>query len=185
VMRYLYTEFFKKGRNYTPLDFQKAAELMAGSSLENFFASYVRGKEELDYNGALEAAGLRLETGATVESGKIVEKVFFGADLTQQEDRLMVSRVYAGSPAYDQGLNTGDQIVALDNMRVTRDFFNARLAEKKPGDVINLTIFRFDDMSTLLIKLGGRAEGTYRITPLPNQTAAQKQIYRAWLGVRA
>jgi predicted metalloprotease with PDZ domain len=185
VMRYLYTEFFKKGRNYTPADFQKAAELMAGSSLENFFASYVRGKEELDYNGALEAAGLRLETGATVESGKTVEKVFFGADLTQQEDRLMVSRVYAGSPAYDQGLNTGDQIVAMDNMRVTKEFFNARLAEKKPGDLINLTIFRFDDMSTLLIKLGGRTEGTYRITPLPNQTAAQKQVYRAWLGVRA
>jgi predicted metalloprotease with PDZ domain len=185
VMRYLYTEFFKKGRNYTPADFQKAAELMAGSSLENFFASYVRGKEELDYNGALEAAGLRLETGATVESGKTVEKVFFGADLTQQEDRLMVSRVYAGSPAYDQGLNTGDQIVAMDNMRVTKEFFNARLAEKKPGDLINLTIFRFDDMSTLLIKLGGRTEGTYRITPLPNQTTAQKQIYRTWLGVRA
>ena len=52
-------------------------------------------------------------------------------------------------------------------MRVTRDFFNARLAEKKPGDLINLTIFRFDDLSTLLIKLGGRAEGTYRIEPLP------------------
>jgi S1-C subfamily serine protease len=32
----------------------------------------------------------------------------------------MVRRVYAGSPAYEQGLNAGDQIVALDNMRVTR-----------------------------------------------------------------
>ena len=38
VMRYIYTEFFKKGRNYTPADFQKTAELMAGSSLEDFFA---------------------------------------------------------------------------------------------------------------------------------------------------
>ena len=50
VMRYLYTEFFKKNRNYTPADFQKAAELAAGSSLETFFAKYVRGTEELDYN---------------------------------------------------------------------------------------------------------------------------------------
>jgi len=90
--------------------------------------------------------------------------------------------VNAGSPAYDQGLNTGDQIVALDNMRVTRDFFNARIAEKKPGDIINLTIFRFDDLSTLLIKLGGRREGTYRIVPLADQTEAQKRIYRSWFG---
>src|SRR6201988_5391360 len=186
VMRYLYTEFFKKERNYKPTDFQKASELMAGSSLEEFFAKYVRNTQELDYNAALAAAGLRLDTGAmTTEAGQPVERVFFGADLAQDEDRLVVRRVYAGSPAYEQGLNAGDQIVALDNMRATRDFFNARIAEKKPGDLINLTIFRFDDMSTLLIKLGGRTEGTYRITALPTQTEVQKQIYRAWLGSRA
>jgi predicted metalloprotease with PDZ domain len=178
VLRYLYTEFFKKNRNYGPMDFQKASEQMAGSSLEDFFSKYVRGTEELDYNVPLEAAGLRLDTGAGAG-----EKVYFGADVAQVEDRLMVRRVNAGSPAYEQGLNAGDQIIALDNMRVTRDFFNARIAEKKPGDLINLTIFRFDDLSTLLIKLGGRREGTYRIVPLPTQTEAQKRVYKAWLGV--
>src|SRR5688572_4660445 len=55
VLRYLYTEFFKKNRNYGPADFQKASELMAGASLEDFFSKYVRGKEELNYNAALEA----------------------------------------------------------------------------------------------------------------------------------
>lgn len=176
VLRYLYTEFFKRDRNYGPGDFQKASELMAGASLEDFFRKYVRGTEELDYNVALEAAGLRLDTGAGP-----VEKVYFGADVAQEGERLMVTRVYAGSPAYDLGLNAGDQIIALDNMRVTRDFFNARMAEKKPGDLITLTIFRFDDLSTLPIKLGGRRDGTYRIVPLPNQTEAQKRVYRSWL----
>jgi predicted metalloprotease with PDZ domain len=177
VMRYLYVEYFKKSRNYTPADFQKTCELMAGSSLDDFFAKYVRGTAELDYNTALQAAGLRLET---VNAG-----VYFGADLAQEGDRLMVGRVYAGSPAYEQGLNAGDQIVAMDNMRVTRDFFYARLAEKKPGDLMNLTIFRFDDLSTLLIKLGEQREMSYRIVPLPNATAAQKQVYRNWLAVEA
>ena len=178
VLRYLYVEFFKKNRNYTPPDFQKACELMAGSSLEDFFNRYVRGTEELNYSVALEAAGLRLDTMGTGD-----EKVYFGADVAQEEDRLIVRRVYAGSPAYEQGVNAGDQIVALDNMRVTRDFFNARLAEKKPGDLINLTIFRFDDLSTLLIKLAERREGTYRIVPLPSQTEAQKRVYKSWLHV--
>jgi hypothetical protein len=44
-----------------------------------------------------------------------------------------------------------------------------------------LTIFRFDDLSTLLIKLGPGREGTYRIVPLTSQTDAQKKIYRDWL----
>lgn len=182
VMRYLYTEYFKKNRNYGPVDFQKACELMAGGSLEEFFKRYVRGKEELDYNSTLEAAGLRLEITPAGATGRGAgDRIFFGADLTQEGDRLMVERVYAGSPAYEQGLNFGDQIVAIDNLRVTRDFFNARLAEKKPGDLINLTIFRFDDLSTLLIKLGPGREGTFRIVPLTTQTEAQKKIYRDWL----
>ena len=184
VMRYLYTEYFKKNRNYGPVDFQKACELMAGGSLEEFFSRFVRGKEELDYNGALEAAGLRLETnapGATARGAS--DRIFFGADITQDADRLMVERVYAGSPAYEQGLNAGDQIVALDNARVTREFLNRRLEEKKPGDLINLTIFRFDDLSTLLIKLGPAREGTYRIVPLTSQTESQKKIYRDWLKI--
>jgi predicted metalloprotease with PDZ domain len=127
---------------------------------------------------------LRLETGIAPDDDKPLEKTLLGADVEEDGARLLVRRVYAGSPAYDQGLNTGDQIVALDNMRVTKDFLNARLAEKKPGDLINLTIFRFDNLSTLLIKLGERKEGTYRITALPNQTEIQKQIYSAWLGSR-
>ena len=76
VMRYLYAEFFKKDRNYAPADFQKACELMAGSSLEEFFSRFVRGKEELDYNAALEAAGLRLETSAPPGENAVAERVF-------------------------------------------------------------------------------------------------------------
>jgi predicted metalloprotease with PDZ domain len=184
VMRYLYAEFYKKNRNYGPADFQKACELMAGGSLDEFFNRYVRGKEELNYDAALEAAGLRLDpTGpaAPANPNVIVDTTFFGAEVVEERDRLMVQRVYGGSPAYEQGLNAGDQIVALNNMRVTKDFFNARLAEKKPGDLLNLTIFRFDDLSTLLIKLGPRREGTYRIVPVPNPTEAQKRVYKSWL----
>lgn len=176
VMRYLYAEFYKKNRNYGPADFQKACELMAGGSFEEFFSKYVRGKEELDYNAALEAAGLRLETSAAADA-----KVYFGADVAQEDDRLMVRRVYAGSPAYEHGLNAGDEIVAFDNMRATRDFFNARMAEKKPGDLVNLTIFRFDNLSLLPIRLGDKREMSYRILPVAAPTTLQKQIHADWL----
>jgi len=176
VMRYLYAEFFKKDRNYGPADFQKAVELMAGGSLEEFFSKYVRGVQELDYNAALDAAGLKLETTAATDA-----KVYFGADVAEEEGRLIVRRVYAGSPAYEQGLNAGDQIVAMDNMRATKDFFNARMAEKKPGELVNLTIFRFDDLSSLLIRLSDKRESSFRIVPVTTPTPVQKQIYANWL----
>ena len=177
VMRYLYQEFYRPGRNYTPEDFQKACELMAGGSLDPFFARYVRGREELDYNGALAAAGLRLDTVGSTNPGR----AYLGADLAQEQDRLMVKRVYAGSPAYEQGLNTGDQILALNNMRATREFFDARLAEKRPGDLITLTIFRFDDLSSLPIKLGHTPRGSSRVVVVDKPTAEQQRVYQSWL----
>jgi len=182
VMRYLYVEFYKRGRNYTPADFQKACELMAGSSLEQFFARYVRGREELDYDAALAVAGLRLDKTETADGTKAVEKAYLGAELAQEGERLLVKRVYAGSPAYEQGLNTGDQILALNNMRANKEFLEARIAEKRAGDLVSLTIFRADDLSVLLIKLAARSDANYRILPADKPTGEQKRIYQSWLG---
>ena len=126
-----YAEFFKKNRNYRPADFQKACELMAGSSLDDFFAKYVRG-----HKSSITTRPCRpLVCGLTRVAQVKVVNLSFGADTMQENDRLMVRRVYAGSPAYDQGLNAGDQIVALDNMRVCERLFQTRMAEKKPGDL--------------------------------------------------
>jgi predicted metalloprotease with PDZ domain len=93
-----------------------------------------------------------------------------------------VTRVYAGSPAYEQGLNFGDQIVALNNIRANKEFFDARLREKRAGDLLSLTIFRSDDLSVLLIKLGGRLDATFRIVPAGKPTVEQQGIYKSWLG---
>jgi predicted metalloprotease with PDZ domain len=182
VMRYLYAEFYKQNRNYTPEDFQRACELMAGPGLDSFFAKYIREREELDYDSALAVAGLRLDRTAAADGSKAVEKPYLGADLVQEVDRLLVKKVYAGAPAYEQGLNTGDQIVAFNNMRVNKDLLDARIAEKRPGDLVALTIFRSDDLSTMLIKLGGRVDSVYRIVPVNNPVEDQKRTYQSWLG---
>jgi predicted metalloprotease with PDZ domain len=183
VMRYLYYEYYKKGRNYTPEVFQKVCELMAGSSLDQFFSRYVRGRDELGYDSALNVVGLRLDTtGVADPSQPPAQRAYFGADSNQQGDRLIVTRVYAGSPAYEQGLNAGDQIVAVDNARASQDFLAARLKEKRPGDLIHLTIFRSDDLRTLDVKLGARNAASYRIVAVTQPTATQKRTYEAWLG---
>jgi predicted metalloprotease with PDZ domain len=180
VMRYLYAEFFKKGRNYTPADFQRAAELMAGSSLEQFFARFVRGRDELDYNAGLGTVGLQL--GAPRDpANPPLERPYLGAEFTQDGDRLLIRRVYAGTPAYDQGLNAGDQIVALDGGRVNQQSILARLAERRPGEILNLTIFRHDDLRTIAIKLGGRVTPDYLVLPIRQPTPEQTRQYRSWL----
>jgi predicted metalloprotease with PDZ domain len=180
VMRYLYTEFALKERNYTPADFQRAAELAAGTGLEQFFAHYVRGRDEIAYNAFFDAAGLRLET---VDPKKAAQpETYLGAEVGQEGDRLVIRQVLAGTPAFDQGLNTGDQVLAVDGVRVSQINFFGRLAEHKPGDTVTLTIFRDDDLRTLQVVLGGRVPEAYRIVPLDQPSIEQKAIYRAWIG---
>jgi predicted metalloprotease with PDZ domain len=176
VMRYLYTEFFKKNRNYGPADFQRASEMMAGGSLDDFFARYVRGREELPYDQILAGVGLRLEAPSATE------RPYLGADLAQDNDRLVVRRIYSGAPAYEQGINAGDQIVALDGFRVNRDSFNQRIAEKRPGDTARLTIFRTDELRNFEIKIGGIRDASYRPMPVEQPTAEQSRLYQGWLG---
>ena len=176
VMRYLYNEFYKKGRNYTPEDFQKTAEMMAGRPLDDFFRKYVRGTDDINYDAILNGIGLKLVTG---ENGN--QQAFLGGSLAENDGRLTVRSLPSDTPAYQQGLNTDDQIVAIDGNRASQNFLNSYLAQKKPGDKIKLTIFRFDTLRELEITLGGRAKQSYSIVPLENPTEEQKRLYKEYL----
>lgn len=176
VFVYLYNEFYKKGKNYTSEDYQRICEVMAGKSLEDFFAKYVRGKDELDYDSILNEFGLKL-----VKSSRDAE-AFMGGNLSQQGERLNVTNVPAGTPAYEHGLNAGDQIVAIDGYRASQQFLQDYLSEKKPGDKIKLTVFRFDRLIDLDITLGSRPPGKYRIVPIEKPNERQQTLYRNYFG---
>lgn len=189
VMRYLYSEFYLKGRNYTSADFQKACELMAGAGLEQFFSRYVRGRDDLAsvFNEIFAGAGLRLEQagvgiGQPPVDGSIPMQAFLGADLEETGDRLVITKVRSGTPAYEQGLNANDQIVALNGARVDKKMLEARIAEKRPGDMVRITVFRFDDLRMFEVRLGSRVEARYQIVPVAQASEQQKRVYQAWMG---
>ncbi len=176
VMRYLYNEFYKKNKNYTPEDYQKISEMMAGKSLDDFFSKYVRGHDEIDYDSILGGIGLQLK------NNKGRETTYLGANLRQDGERLTVTSVLKETPAYEQGLNANDQIIAVDGIRANQTFLQSYLGEKKVGEKVKLTIFRFDELREMEIILGGRARAAYLIAPLENPSDEQKMIYKNYLG---
>jgi predicted metalloprotease with PDZ domain len=174
VMRYLYNEYYKKGRNYTPQDFQKAAELAAGRSLDDFFSKYVRGTTDPDYDSIVSGIGLKLNA----EGGG---RTYLGADLADDNGRLNIRSVPAGTPAYEQGLNAGDQIVAVDGYRANLQRLQSFVGDKKPGDKVRLTIFRFEKLRDLDITLGSDPRKSYAFEPVASPTDVQKRLYREYL----
>jgi predicted metalloprotease with PDZ domain len=177
VIRYLNKSFSKLEKNYSPADFQSAAEMMSGASLESFFDKYVRGTDEIDYNSILNPIGLRLLTG---EDG--AKKAFLGGNASENDGKLMVRSLPSDSPAYQQGLNSGDEIVAVEGNRASKQFLDYTIGEKKPGDKLKLTIFRFDELKEIEITLEGRANPNYRLLSVIDPSEDQKRLYKQFFG---
>ncbi len=176
VLRYLYAEFFKKNRNYTPADFQRTAEMMAGRSLEDFFNKYVRGTDEIEYNKILGGIGLRINLDSDAK-----KQAFLGGNFAQDGEKLTIRALPSDSPAYQFGLNTGDQIIAIDGNRASQTFLNGYINDKKPGDKVKLTVFRFDTLRDIEVTLGGRGRQDYAIVPIENPSGEQKRLYQDYL----
>lgn len=176
VMRYLYNEHYKKGRNYTPEDYQKISEMMAGKSLEDFFAKYVRGTEEIDYNGILQPIGMRFNASSSNDN-----RAYIGATMAEEDGRLTIRSIPSDTPAFEQGLNTGDQIVAVDGYRASQTFMNSYIGEKKPGDKVKMTVFRFDKLRDIDFTLGKNIRKSYEIATVESPSDAQKKLYQDYL----
>ena len=182
VMRTLWTEFAQKNKNYTPQDFQRVCEQAAGTNLEPFFARFVRGREELEYNAPLAALGLRLQR--TAPDSK--EEAYFGAPPVLQDGVLAFRTLLTDTPAWDQGVMTGDVLVAVDDRRIATPLgWSDAISTKKPGEILRVAVFRRDELLALPIKLGGRIPSAFRLLPLENRTDVQTRIYKDWVATIA
>lgn len=179
VMRYLYDEFYKKDKNFSSEDYQRIAEMMAGTSLREFFNSYVSGREEIKADPILEGIGMRL-----IESRAESNAAYFGANLRDADGMgLTVASVPANTPAYEWGVNAEDLIVAVDGYRVTsRGMMDFYLSERKANDKIKLTVFRHNRLREIPVTLGKTPASGYRIVPVANPNETQSRLYRQYTG---
>ena len=141
-----------------------------------FCERYVRGTADIDYDQIVGAIGLSVKT-----TRPNANRSYIGADLAEDGGRLTIRSIPAGTPAYDQGLNTGDQIIAVDGYRATQNFLTAYVGEKKAGDRIRLSIFRFDKLREVDFTLGANLLTDYDLVPVAAPTDDQKKLYHAYL----
>jgi len=180
VMRALYQRFpLAGGRGYTDDDLQRVSEEFAGSSLKTFFDNYVHGTAPLDWETALRYAGLDLQPRDAER------KTWLGVWTSDQSGRARVNVVVAGSPAYEAGLDYGDEILAIDGQRIRSSDLQDRIAEYKPGDAVKITLFRGDKLREFDVTLRLQDVPPYRIVRVEKPTDLQRAIYESWLGKKS
>ena len=119
VMKRLYYNFAQNNKGYTEKDFIDQLENICGYSFQDFFNDYVHGTtpyetillEELDFIG--------LELIQTPSNS--YSEANLGMKTVHQSNQLLISAIYPGSPADMAGLSLGDELIALNTIKLNHD----------------------------------------------------------------
>ena len=176
VMRQMWEQFGQQEIGYTPQQLQRVIESVAGVNLTTFFQNYIDGTTELPFNEYLEPFGLRV----VVAQEEPVP--FLGVKVKAQPSQEVIEFVEAMSPAAVAGVNAGDELLAINGLRVTAEQLSDRLKDYQAGDTIELSVFHQDELRTLVVTLGTPQPSRYQIVSVENPTEAQKQLFAGWLG---
>jgi predicted metalloprotease with PDZ domain len=180
VMRLLYAKYHRRrGRGFTEEGFRAACEEIAGGSLSRIFEDYCYGTADLDFPLYLDYAGLRFKDRAKDDHAAV--KGYLGISAKTLDGKVHVVGVTRGAPAFEQGLNVNDEIVAINGFRVDQELLTARIGEAAPGVKLEVLVSRDGRMLSLPITLGSREALEYRIERAAEPTPKQRRVCESWL----
>ena len=147
------------GGGYTPAAFRAAASEVAGSDLSGWFARVFDSTAELDYREALDWFGLRF-AGESQSP-----QAWLGAETKVEDGRLTITHIPRGTPAYEAGLDTGDEIVGFADFRVRAADWERQLANYHPGDRLPLLVARRGRLVRVGVTLGRQPGMAWTLEP--------------------
>ncbi len=175
VMVKMWQQFGKDEIGYTEEQLQSAIESVAGIDLSDFFKRYIDGLEDLPFDRYLEPFGLQL-------AGDTDEEPYLGMRVSADNGKETIKFVEAGSPAQIAGIDAGDELLAIDGIKVTASGLNERLKNYQPNDSIEVTLFHQDELRSYNVTLDYPRQSRYHLKLFDNVSASQKENLIGWLG---
>lgn len=178
VLRLLYATYYQQGKGVPEDGVKLAAESVAGRSFEDFFARYVQGTEELPYDEVLRPFGLRV----SAETDPTRPEADLRIQTRPSNGRAVVLTIDPESPALAAGLDTGDELLAIDESVAPEQGWESLLMGKRPGETLRLTVLRRNQLLELQVKAagGGNVRRVLARTEQPDER--QDRLFNQWTG---
>jgi predicted metalloprotease with PDZ domain len=176
VMHQMWQRFGQPEIGFTREELQETFATVAGLDLTAFWAKYIDGTEELPFGQLLLPFGLELK----VDMGSAIP--YLGLTTGTEAGRTLIRSVEANSPAAQAGLEPGDELLAIDGVRITAEQLNERLLCYAPEDKVTLTVFHQDLLQNCNATLQPPVPGRYGLLPTAQPTVTQQELFRGWLG---
>jgi predicted metalloprotease with PDZ domain len=160
---------------YTPGDFCSICSEVAGVDLADWVANAVDSTNELDYQELADWFGLQvgdlLPAGAAVEEKKE----------NKGKETRWIGVGEANSPASKAGLSTGDELIAVNGVRLDNNL-DSRLQDFEVGDPIEVLIARDDEIMEVLLTVAAKpAMPVWNLKIFRKATEEQAAHLHAWL----
>ena len=182
VMSRLWQEYLEHAPGVGSDRIQQLVSEISGEDLGEFLEAAIYGTGDLPLASLLDGVGIdviqrpasSLQDKGGKEADGDLPRVDFGAMLKAENGGLAIQRLSEEGSAQSAGLAAGDQIVAVDGLRLDLAQFENRLLRAAPGDFWYLHAFRRDELrlfevemqaaeaSTIVLKVGGSHEDARR-----------------------
>ena len=179
--RELHRELFNQYRLPKPFaneDVKSLARSLTGKNYQQWWQQNIESPIKIDFDKLLANAGLEF-----TYPKKAKETPDSGFSSVEKSGLVTLTRVLRGSQAWKTGLNTADQIVAINGLRVTQAQLKTRLNQYQVGEKVTLTIFRRDRLIEKDLILAKKMDKKPIIQAIKKPSRGQKKFFKAWLGV--
>lgn len=176
VMRQMWERFGREEIGFTPEQLEDVITSVAEVDLRDFFQRYLHQTDELPFDQYLKPFGLRLQPDVEEDASP-----YLGATIKTENGRELIKFVERSSPAQQAGLDAGDELLAIDGMRVSADQVGDRLKDYQPGDTIQITLFHQDELRTCSVTLADAHPSRYQLIATEHPSSTQQQNFNGWL----
>jgi len=191
VMKEAWTRWGETGEGVPEDGFERLCILVSNLDLEDFFNATVRGTGELPLESLLASHGIdycvRRSSGGKDKGGKPspdsnLPAVWLGANLGIRSGKPVFASLVNGGPAEQAGISPGDELVALDGLRIDIAGCEARTRRYRPGDVSEITVFRDDELMSMRMQWTEAPTDTCYLVLNDEVEGAAKSRRGDWLG---
>ncbi len=176
-------------RGFERDELRAAVSEVTGSDQDAWLTRALETTEELDYEPALAWYGLRFVESEEDNGGEKDKPSkpsdepdgWLGVDTEIQSGRLVVTQVRRETPAYEAGVNVGDEILALGDYRVPAEGWNERLKAYRPGQKETLLVARRERLTRLPVVFGEKPRLRWKLEVDPEATPEQRAHLEDWL----
>ena len=165
-------------KSFNAQDVKNLAKSLTGKDYSTWWQQNVETPLSIDFDALLENAGLTFSYPK--KSKGIADTGFSSRD---SGGLVTLTRVVKDSVAWQAGLTTGDQIVAINGLKITQSSLKTRLAQYKAGETVTLSLFRRDRLEEKSLTFAEKMDKIPQVKTVKDATKAQKSFFKAWLGV--